>query len=256
MAGRRGLLLGALALAGGYGLLRLGVDAYGGREGRFDFRPLARPEGFRRLVAGEVSGAAGGFDPLIGLDAGPSPAVEPINVEARLCEALFGGRDGTDGVVPVAYFSDYNCPYCRVLSERLLAFEAAGTDVAVTWHEWPLLGEASRVAARAALAARRQGAYAAFHERLMGSPALPTEAHLRALAGGLGLDADRLVRDMTSAAVAREVAVSEALAGLFAAVGTPLLVVGRTVVEGAVGEATLRRLIAEERAAGRVPGCA
>jgi protein-disulfide isomerase len=127
--------------------------------------------------------------------------------------------------------------------------------VAVAWHEWPLLGEGSRLAARAALAARRQGAYAAAHDRLMGAPALPSEAGLPGLARELGLDPGRLLADMDGPGVARDLAVSDAQARLFAAIGTPLLVVGRTAVEGAVSEARLARLIELERNEGPPPGC-
>ena len=62
-------------------------------------------------------------------------------------------------------------------------------------------------------------------------------------------------RDMDGAAVSRRLAESAALAGLFGFAGTPALVVGRTVVVGAIGEARLRALIARERRDGPIPAC-
>lgn len=251
MASRRGLLQGAVLLLGGYLIVR-GAAALWRGPAALEFEPLARPAGFRRLDAGAVSAP---FDPLIGLEASapilPGPRIPPEAVEARLCAWLFEGA-GT-APAPIASFSDYACPYCRVLTPRLAALEAAGTPVA--WHEWPLLGPDSVLAARAALAAKRQGAYAAYHARLMGGRGRPTEAGLLALATELGLDAGRLRADMRGPEVAAEIARADAMARLFAAIGTPLIVVGRTAVEGAIDEATLAQLIDLEREAGPVPGC-
>jgi protein-disulfide isomerase len=127
--------------------------------------------------------------------------------------------------------------------------------VTVAWHEWPILGDVSVNAARAELAARRQATYQAFHERLISSPFVPTPAYLVDLAGRVGLDPARLAADMDSPGVAREIATSQALAGIFRFRGTPGLVVGRTVINGAIDEAALAALIERERAEGPPPGC-
>jgi protein-disulfide isomerase len=60
---------------------------------------------------------------------------------------------------------------------------------------------------------------------------------------------------MDSPGVAREIATSQALAGIFRFRGTPGLVVGRTVINGAIDEAALDALIERERAEGPPPGC-
>ncbi|MFO6463440.1 DsbA family protein [Jannaschia sp. KMU-145] len=244
---RRNLLVGLLALGGGYAVLRTGTAAYGRLTGMdLAYEPMEWPEGFRKLVAGSTS--SGGFDPFVGLDAPATPdrAVDTAAVEADPCGALFGGPLDS-GIVPIASFSDYNCPFCRVLTQRLAAYEAAEDGVRVVWHELPILGDGSRAAARAALAAKRQGAYVAFHERLMRSPFEPTDEYLRVLAADLGIDADRLAADMASDAVADEIATSLALARGLATVGTPVLVIGRTVIEGAPDMDTIKRIVAEER---------
>ena len=260
VSSRRDLLIGGAVIVGAYAALRLGAGAYGRLTGAaFAFEPMERPEGFRRLAGGSSSSA--GFDPFVGLDAGPRdvPQVAVEDVEGRLCEALFAGWDGgsgaSSGTVPIASFSDYNCPYCRVLTQRLAGYEEDAGGVTIAWHELPLLGEASRAAAEAALAAKRQGAYVAFHERLMRSPFQPTEEYLGILARDLGIDADRLLADLAGADVAREIAESEALARLFATVGTPVTVVGRTVVQGVMEVGMIERLVALEREAGPLPGC-
>ncbi len=227
---------------------------------RFAFTPVADPPGFRRLEGGAASG---GLDPLAGIGAGrgggaaPDPfAPSPEALRADLCAALFQGAQA-GGAVPVASFSDYRCPYCRVLTGILARVEAeAGGAVRVAWREWPLLGPASLVAAKAALAAKRQGAYPAFHAGLMRGGLIPNPAYLRALAGRIGIDAERMLADMESAAIAREIAETRALADLLGFFGTPSLVVGRTLFSGAIDEPRLRALIAREAEDGPVPACA
>lgn len=221
--------------------------------GDLEFTPVDDPVGFRRFGSGAVST---GFDPFAGLGSSPAAESAVASVRAGLCQTLFGAALIPAGTVPIAYFSDFRCPYCRVLGPRLAAIEAR-SDMAVTvaWHEWPILGDASVNAARAALAARRQGAYQAFHERLISSPFVPTPAYLADLAGRVGLDPARLAADMDSPSVAREIATSRALAGIFQFRGTPGLVVGRTIINGAIDEAALAALIERERAEGPPPGC-
>src|SRR6056297_3642096 len=104
--------------------------------GDFDFTPMDDPPGFRRIAAGETSGMPSPFFGLEPRDA-QDQAIPEVAVRADLCTDLFGGPPPA-GVVPIAAFSDYNCPFCRVLTERLTALEErSGGGVRITWHEWP-----------------------------------------------------------------------------------------------------------------------
>ncbi|HKK35264.1 MAG TPA: DsbA family protein [Paracoccaceae bacterium] len=243
-----GVILGGAAIVNAGPLLRSLLPA------GLEFEALETPPGFRRLAAGGGV-STGGAGVLVGLDAGPKPprTAEPVLL-GDLCARLFGGAT-EEGVVPIASFSDYYCPYCRVLARRLEALETGG-GVRIAWHEWPLFGETSEAAARAALAAGRQGAYREFHDALGTGGFVPTEAFVRDLADRLGLDAARLAADMHAPEVDRALADARGLAGLFGFIGTPALVVGRTAVSGAVDEATLAALVEAEREAGPPPGCA
>lgn len=222
--------------------------------GGFEFADLDQPAGFRRISTGDVSNA---LDPLAGVSgASDESNSEAVDLDGRkLCLALFGAEP-TAGVVPIAYFSDYRCPYCRVLSQRLAALEEEQPDeVRIAWHEWPVFGRTSELAARAALAAKRQDAYAAFHRRLMRTSFVPTPAYLRSISEEIGVDADRLLDDMQSVEVDRELAEARALAAIFGFPGTPGLVVGRTTVVGAMGQAELRALMERELTDGPIEAC-
>lgn len=218
--GRRGFLV----LAGGAGLL-IGLPRFWQSLAPL---PGAEPHpdvpGFYRLETTKITAPA---DPFIGLERArdiiaPAPIPDP-------CTALYDGPIPA-GRVPVAFFTDINCPYCRMMEPRIAALSP--DRVAVTWHDLPLLGEASVAAARAIAAAEMQGAATALRARLTRTRFQPDQAYLTALASGVGIDADRLATDMTSDDVTQRIATSLGLAALFGIFGTPALVVGHTLAIG------------------------
>jgi protein-disulfide isomerase len=77
----------------------------------------------------------------------------------------------------------------------------------------------------------------------------PTEAVLRQQAERVGLDWTRLRREMDDPAIQRRIEVNLRLAQSLGIEGTPALVVGGTLVPGAVDLPALERLVAEARAA-------
>jgi len=226
---------------------------------RLELERLASPVGFRKYVAGKTSG---GYDPLVGL-----PTMESDEVAARkaaalkrvsadLCGALYGDLGTTGSMIPIASFSDYYCPFCRVQTKRLAGMtEEIPDQVGVAWHELPLLGDSSNLAAKAALAAKRQGAYVTFHERLMTTPFQASAKYLTHLSDDLGVDSAQLVADMDSHEIAQELENSAALARVFAFVGTPALVIGRTVIQGQISDKMIRQIIDLEREEGWDVAC-
>ena len=123
-------------------------------------------------------------------------------------------------------------------------------DISVTWHELPLLGDNSVLAAKAALAAKRQDAYVAFHAHLMSTPFAPTFAYLTRLSNDLGVDEEQLRKDMQSPEVLRELEDTAAVSRVFGFFGTPALVIGRTVILGKVSDAMIEEIVAMEREEG------
>ena len=225
-----------------------------GRE-ELVFEEFDDPFGFRRLTAGKSSA---GFDPFFGLEdrTENNQADAEFRVRSNICATLYGDTLGAGEEVPVASFSDYYCPYCRVQTKRLAAMEARpASGIRVAWHELPLLGETSTLAAKAALAARNQGSYPAFHERLMRSPFQATPEYLRALADDIGIDHEQLAADMNSERVLLDLENSAALARIFAFIGTPAMVIGRTVIQGEISERTIRDVVAREREEGWASVC-
>ena len=253
---KRSTLLTLGAIVAGYAALRTIPSLL---PEKLELEPLENPTGFRKYVAGDTSG---GFDLFVGLDT-PEGAeivarkeVAFQRVSDNICGALYGELETEAARVPIASFSDYYCPYCRVQTKRLAEMtNSMPNEVAVAWHELPLLGDSSNLAAKAALAAKRQGAYVSFHERLMKTPFQASSEYLSRLADDLGVDKDQLVSDMESAEVVRELENSSALARVFSFVGTPALVIGRTVVQGQISDRMLREIIDLEREEGWDAAC-
>ena len=226
--------------------------AYGGTallrrltEPDLAFEPIPDLPGFRWVEGGAISGGATALAVLRPRDGDDEVSVRLSN--AAICTALFGPAPDP-ARVQIAYFTDYRCFYCRTVSPMLAALEKEG-GVQITWHELPLLGQISDIAARAALAAREQGAYDIFHKRLMGAQAVPNPPYLRQLAEEAGIDGARLLRDMNRRPVLSQIMLSFALAKRFGFIGTPAMVIGRTAVMGGIDRRMLDRLIeAEQRA--------
>lgn len=154
------------------------------------------------------------------------------------------------GDVTLVEFIDYRCGYCRSMAPALRALLEQDRRVRLVIKEFPILGPDSTTAARAALAARRQGRYAELHWALLQSKDL-SEAAILDLARRLGLDADRLARDMRDPAIERQLEKVRALADALGLGGTPSFVVGDTLIPGAAPVARLAELIGRERRAAR-----
>ena len=152
-----------------------------------------------------------------------------------------------EGDVTVVEFFDYNCPYCRSAGETMQALLAADANVRVIYLEWPILGEDSVIAARAAVAAREQGKYEAFHWALMNGEGRVTEAIIFKVARDLGMDIAQLEADMVSPAVEAHIALSNALAQQLGFTGTPAFIVGDKTAPGMLSFDEITILVAEAR---------
>ena len=154
-----------------------------------------------------------------------------------------------DGDVTVIEFFDYNCPYCRKAGQTVQELLALDANVRVIYREWPILGEDSVFASRAALAARAQGKYEEFHWALMNGEGRASEASILKLARHLGLDVEKLQADMTSPAVEAHIAQSNALARTLGFTGTPAFIVGDRTAPGMLSTDEITAMVAEARAA-------
>jgi len=149
--------------------------------------------------------------------------------------------------VTIVEFFDYQCPYCRRMSQQLAKLNQEDPDLRIVYKEYPVFGPASTLAASAAMGALRQGKYEEFHLALMGARGAPTERSIFRLAARIGLDTERLRADMNSATPRRIFERNRQLAAELGIRGTPAFVIGDQVIRGAIEISRLRELIAEQR---------
>ena len=151
-----------------------------------------------------------------------------------------------EGDVTLVEFFDYRCAYCRRVVSSMQALLQEDRKLRIVFKELPVLGEDSVRAARAALAAERQGRYTPFHFALMTSEDLSPDA-IRQLAAEVGLDPDRLEQDMNAPEIQAAIDANYRLAQELGIEGTPAFVIGDQIVPGAIDQGRMRALIEEER---------
>lgn len=151
------------------------------------------------------------------------------------------------GDVTLVEFFDARCGYCKRLHPEMAALLRADPGVRVIMKDLPILGPQSVVASRALLASQRQGKYAAYQNALMTLRGEPTDAALKVEAEKIGIDWAKLQRDMQDPALMTRLQANVSLAQRLGIEGTPALVIGETLVPGAVDLSTLTQLVADAR---------
>ncbi|MFT5440130.1 MAG: protein-disulfide isomerase [Alphaproteobacteria bacterium] len=156
-----------------------------------------------------------------------------------------GGNPAGD--VTIVEFFDYNCSYCKRVAPTVKALIKSDPNIRVVYKEFAILGPPSVLAAKAALAAQRQGKYVPFHGALMSS-GRATDSTIAALAKNLGMDYGKLLKDMKDPAISKTLQRTYRLAGLLGINGTPAFIIGNQLVPGAISADALARMVRAERA--------
>ena len=155
-----------------------------------------------------------------------------------------------NGNVVIVDFNDYQCPYCKRAHQAVKSVLAADGNVKIVYKDLPILGEASRIAALAALASTKQGKHQALHDALMENNGKLDRDRIFEIAASVGLDRAQLEKDMQDPKLKQIIDRNLALASALGVRGTPAFVIGKQFVPGAVDAATLKQLIADARKAG------
>jgi protein-disulfide isomerase len=154
-----------------------------------------------------------------------------------------------EGDVVVVELMDYNCPYCRK-AYSVLRDLSKDSNIQVRFVEFPVLGPMSTTSAQAALAAQKQGKYAAFHGALMSiNDRIESREQIFDAARKVGLDVDKLKKDMQDPEILSLIDENLQLAEQLGVQGTPAFFVGDTVIPGAPDnlKEALKQAIAEAK---------
>ncbi|MBS0180978.1 MAG: DsbA family protein [Nitrospira sp.] len=148
------------------------------------------------------------------------------------------------GEITLVEFYDYRCGFCKKAASAVTELQKQDSRVRVVYKDFPILGEPSELAAKAALASQAQGKHQAFHEALLASHADMSKAAILKIAVNVGLDPKRLEADMADPKWQAVIDKNRALARDLGISGTPGFIVGDELVRGWLDLKGLKELIA------------
>ena len=152
-----------------------------------------------------------------------------------------------DGDVVIVEFNDYQCPYCKRAYQAVKSVTGSDGKVKIIYKDIPILGEASKIAALAALASTKQGKHQPLHNALMEFTGKLDRDKILEIAVGVGIDRAQLEKDMEDPKLKAIIDRNMALASALGVRGTPAFVIGKQFVPGAVDAAALKQLIIDAR---------
>lgn len=155
-----------------------------------------------------------------------------------------------DGDITLVEFMDYRCGYCRRAKPEVAKLLENDGNIRVIIKEFPILGEASMISSRFAIATRHVAgdeAYKQVHDALMEINSDLTDVTLRRLADGFGLDSDAILARMDSEDVTQEIAATRALAQRLQISGTPTFVLEDELLRGYLPADQMELIVADKR---------
>jgi len=150
------------------------------------------------------------------------------------------------GKVTIVEFFDYRCVHCRRVASTIDNLMRSNSSVRVVYKNFPVLGEPSVLAARAAVAAQRQGGWPKLHRAMLAHEGDFTTETLLALGTSVGLDSGKLKTDMMSPETDKALQANLTLAAALGVDVTPTFVIGERLVRGALSAEAFQALVDEE----------
>jgi protein-disulfide isomerase len=172
-----------------------------------------------------------------------------VRANRAAIETPFAGAwaGAADGDVVLVEFFDYACGYCRKSNEDIDRLLKEDPKLKVVWRDWPVLGPESELAARASLAAARQGRFRQYYDRLFAA-GRPNERTIAEAQQAAGVSPQMVEQVAASPEGKSELVKNSELARALGASGTPTFIVGDKVLQGAVGYEALKEAIEQARA--------
>jgi protein-disulfide isomerase len=157
-----------------------------------------------------------------------------------------------NGDVTMVEFFDYNCSWCKKGLPEVLSLIGEDKNLRLVMKEFPIFGEDSEYAARAALASAAQGKYWPFHLALLGHEGKLNKQAVDGIATAQGLDLATLKAGMESPEIIATIERNQRLAQAMAINGTPAFIIDRKVLPGYLPKDGLASAIQDVRQTG---GC-
>jgi protein-disulfide isomerase len=184
-----------------------------------------------------------------------APADNILSRDSVLRDPDVPSLGNPNGDLTIVEYFDYQCPFCKKAAPLLERVVRDDRGVKVMLKDWPIFGAVSAYAARMALAANFQNKYPQAHAALIGAKAKLTQANIRGLLAGVGVDVAKATLDLQrhrqaiDAVLKRNAAQAEA----FGFQGTPSFIIGTFRVPLMLTADQFRQAIADARAAAAKP---
>jgi len=163
-------------------------------------------------------------------------------------------RGPGDAPVTLVEYADFECPYCGQAEPIVRELLADFGDIRYVWRHLPLrdVHPNAQLAAEAAEAAARQGAFWDMHDLLLRHQGALLAPDLTTYAEGLGLDVTRFMSDLRRHAGAARVAQDVNSADLSGVSGTPTFFLNGRRHHGAYDIRTLSNAVRLARASAAI----
>lgn len=163
------------------------------------------------------------------------------------------GASIKDADVTIIEFFDYHCGYCKHFLPELNKLIAEDKKVRILLMDFPILSEDSAMAARAAVAVNMldKTKYFPYHQALMNEKGAFKEERLLEIAKNMGIKPDALKKAMASEEVEGHIAQVRDLAGKLNITGTPGIIIGDTIIPGAMEYEDLKKEVKLAREAAK-----
>lgn len=132
------------------------------------------------------------------------------------------------GKVTLVEFFDNQCIHCKHMVPVINQLVEKNKDLRVIYKEFPIFGQGSELASKAALAAAMQGKYQSMHDALLKVEGRLDDKMIMKTAKSVGLNMDKLKKDMDSKTVTDILEENRKLAEKLHLMGTPAFIVGAT----------------------------
>ena len=153
-----------------------------------------------------------------------------------------------DADVKIAVFQDYRCGYCKKANAAIDGLLQGDGDVLVVYHLFPILGEDSVYAAKAALFVYKNAPhkFKDVHEALMKNQ-VNDEKNINNILEANGIKLSQLKEEMAQKEMEEQLKNSYDLASYIGINGAPAIILGDQLFPGAVDLETLKKLAADYR---------
>ena len=155
-----------------------------------------------------------------------------------------------DGDITIVEFLDYQCSFCKRAFPAVEELIASDGNIRIIIKEFPILGDASVMGSRYALAVKNlygDEAYKTVHDEMMSLRGGLTPQTLVRVSESLDFDHDDIRAEMENEDITTIINENRALAQTLQIQGTPTFVIGEVFARGFLELDQMRAVVANER---------